>query len=113
MAIKNAYSYIDPKRKVLYRNFHEIGDKIKVVYLVEISASAHKIYVILFPNFEKTEVHIAEILPIKIAERLIAACNNVFDKFIDTMQIKFGKLLIAGFNTKVCFKGRSKSIATG
>jgi len=94
MAIKNSNTYIDPKRKVLYRNFHEIGDKVKIVYLVEISSNAHKIYVILFPNFEKTEVHIAEIIPIKIAERLISSCNNVFEKFIETMTVKFGKLMI-------------------
>ena len=47
---------IDPKRKVMYRNFHEIGECFKVVYLVEISRNDKKMFVILFPNYEKPDM---------------------------------------------------------
>ena len=40
---------IDQKRKVLYRNFHNISGHI---YLVEISRSKFKIFILVFPNFE-------------------------------------------------------------
>lgn len=43
---------IDPNRKVLYRNFHEIGKKFKVVYMVELSRTKTKFIIILFPNYE-------------------------------------------------------------
>ena len=40
---------IENKRKVLYRNFHQISRR---VYLVEISRNTKKIFILLFPNFE-------------------------------------------------------------
>ena len=50
MILKNHIAEgIDPKRKVLYRNFHSIDGKI---YLIEISRNALKVFMLLFPNFE-------------------------------------------------------------
>jgi hypothetical protein len=50
---------IDPKRKVLYRNFHNIEQKI---YLVEISRNPLKVFILLFPNFEAPDIFLHEIL---------------------------------------------------
>lgn len=59
---------IEPKRAVLYRNFHEISGKI---YLVEISRNKTKIFILLFENFENPTRHIAEVLLEKIALKLM------------------------------------------
>jgi hypothetical protein len=56
MFIKNpSFFNIDDKRKVMYRNFHEISG---VVYLCEISRNEKKVFVLLFPNFEKPDIFI-------------------------------------------------------
>ena len=55
---------IDPKRKVLYRNFHDIGG---IVYLIEISRNIHKVFILLFPNFEVPEIYLSEIIAEKKA----------------------------------------------
>lgn len=59
---------IEPKRTVLYRNFHEISGKI---YLVEISRSKTKIFFLLFENFENPSKYMAETLLEKIALKLM------------------------------------------
>ena len=65
MILKDGGLYgIDPKRKVLYRNFHEISG---TVYLIEISRNALKVFIILFPNFEVPEIYIYEIMQEKKA----------------------------------------------
>jgi len=48
---------IAPDRQVLYRNFHDISNKI---YLVEISRTARRVFFILFPNFEKPKIFLYE-----------------------------------------------------
>lgn len=50
---------IDMKRHVLYRNFHQIED---TVYLVEISRNPKKVFIILFPNFERPDENVQEVL---------------------------------------------------
>ena len=65
MPIKNFEAHgIDPKRKVLYRNFHDIQG---TVYLVEISRNALKVFILLFPNFEIPDIYLCEIMPEKKA----------------------------------------------
>lgn len=65
MPIKNfEINGIDPKRKVLYRNFHDVDGKI---YLVEISRNNIKVFILLFPNFEAPDIYISEIMPEKKA----------------------------------------------
>jgi len=65
MPIKNHEQMgIDPKRKVLYRNFHNIDG---TIYLVEISRNALKVFFLLFPNFEVPDILISEIMPEKKA----------------------------------------------
>lgn len=59
---------IEKKRKVLYRNFHNISGKI---YLVEISRNSKKIFILLFPNFETPEVYLHEVIAEKIASKLM------------------------------------------
>lgn len=50
---------IDIKRKVLYRNFHEIEG---TIYLVEISRNSLRVFILLFPNFEAPDIFIHEII---------------------------------------------------
>ena len=80
---------VKDKRKVLYRNFHAISGKI---YLVEISRSKLKIFVLLFENFENPNKYIAEVLLEKIAMKLMNDNGNMFENFIKQFYIKFGKL---------------------
>ena len=70
MYIKNpGFHNIDPKRKVMYRNFHEINN---VVYLCEISRAQKKVCILLFPNFEKSEIFIQEQMSEKIFTKILA-----------------------------------------
>lgn len=46
---------IDMTRQVLYRNFHLINE---VVYLVEISRNPKKVFILLFPNFERPDEYV-------------------------------------------------------
>jgi hypothetical protein len=47
---------IEPNRRVLYRNFHDIQGSI---YLVEISRNQKKIFILLFPNFELPDIYLS------------------------------------------------------
>jgi len=77
MQIKNfMVTGIDPKRKVLYRNFHDIDN---TIYLVEISRNALKVFVILFPNFEMPDLYLCQILHEKVAQKLMADSDNIFE----------------------------------
>lgn len=55
---------IDPKRKVLYRNFHDVSG---TIYLVEISRNALKVFILLFPNFEAPDIYLSETIAEKKA----------------------------------------------
>jgi hypothetical protein len=70
---------IKDKRKVLYRNFHKISGKI---YLVEISRSKLKVFVLLFENFEIPTNFIVEVLQEKVAHKLLQDNNNRFEHFV-------------------------------
>ena len=89
---------IEQSRQVLYRNFHQIQDHI---YLVEISRNPKKVFILLFPNFERPDEYMAEVLTDKQATKLMAECGNVFENFIQTFYVKFNKLQISGFHGKV------------
>jgi hypothetical protein len=52
MNIGFSFDGIEPTRRVLYRNFHDIDGQ---VYLVEISRNKKKVFVLLFPNFERPD----------------------------------------------------------
>ena len=96
MPIKNHdFHGIDPKRKVLYRNFHDIRG---TVYLVEISRNALKVFILLFPNFEIPDIFLSEIMPEKKAQKLMTDSNNMFEELISKFYVKYGKLQIAGFH---------------
>ena len=88
---------IEMSRQVLYRNFHQIDD---VVYLVEISRNPKKVYILLFPNFERPDEYIQEILTDKQATKLMSECGNIFENFIANFYVKFNKLQIKGFHGK-------------
>lgn len=60
---------VEKTRKVLYRNFHNISDR---VYLVEISRNTRKIFILLFPNFEQPENYLHEVLAEKVASKLMS-----------------------------------------
>lgn len=90
---------IQLKRHVLYRNFHQIPDDRNGmasghVFLVEISRSDKKVFILLFPNFETPEVFKCCRMTEKQATKLMGDCNNVFDDFIKLFFIKFEKLQI-------------------
>ena len=98
IAMKNhASNGIDVKRKVLYRNFHDVDGKI---YLVEISRNTHKVFIILFPNFEVPDIYIFEIMTEKQAQKLLKESSNVFQELIEKFHVKYGKLQIKGFHGK-------------
>lgn len=71
-----------------------------MVYLVEISRNPKKVFVLLFPNFERPDEYILEVLTDKQATKLMAESGNVFENFIANFYVKFGKLQIKGFHGK-------------
>jgi hypothetical protein len=85
-----------PTRKVLYRDFHEIGG---LTYLVEISKHKQKVFVHLFKNFEMPRINISQDLPIKVAMKLLKDCNNSFVRFVDLICVKYNKIVIKGYHT--------------
>ena len=89
---------IDMTRQVLYRNFHLISE---VVYLVEISRNPKKVFILLFPNFEKPEEYVQEVLTDKQATKLMSESGNIFENFIANFYVKFSKLQIKGYHGKV------------
>lgn len=89
---------IQTKRAVLYRNFHEISGK---VYLIEISRDKKKVFILMFENFEQPTKFIAEALSEKVASKLMNDNDNLFENLITTFTVKFEKLRIAGYHTKV------------
>lgn len=89
---------MDETRKVLYRNFHEISDN---CYLVEISRNKTKVFLCLFENYATPDVFIVECLPEKLAFSLMAKHNNLFENFIGSFYIAYGKLQIEGHHHKV------------
>lgn len=88
---------VEMKRQVLYRNFHQIGDQ---VYLVEISRNPKKVFILLFPNFERPDIYLSEVLTEKMAMRLMNESGNIFENFVGTFFVKFGKLQILGLARK-------------
>ena len=86
---------IDPKRKVLYRNFHNVDG---TIYLVEISRNQLKVFILLFPNFEAPDIFICEIMPEKKAQKLMTESDNMFEELVKKFHIKYGKLQIQGFH---------------
>ena len=54
----------------------------------------------LFPNFERPDEYIKEVLTEKIATKLMAESGNIFENFIANFYVKFGKLQIKGFHGK-------------
>lgn len=92
---------IEAKRQVLYRNFHQVGDKI---YLVEISRNPKKVFILLFPNFEKPEEFLSESMTEKQAVKLMNENGNIFENFVKQFYVKFGKLQIDGYHGKGGFR---------
>lgn len=70
---------IDPKRKVLYRNFHDISG---MIYLIEISRNAKRIFIVMFPNYERPEIFVCDTLSEKIFQKLLTDVNGIFDILI-------------------------------
>jgi hypothetical protein len=52
------------------------------VYLIEISRTKKKVFILLFENFENPSKYIAEVLLQKIAMKLMNDCGNLFENFI-------------------------------
>eukprot|EP00347_Sterkiella_histriomuscorum_P004050 403361935 len=89
---------IDQSRQVLYRNFHEVD---RQIFLVEISRDPKKVFVILFPNYEKPQhEHQIVVMAEKQAIKLMNENNNVFEEFVKRFYFHFGKFQIEGFHTK-------------
>ena len=101
---------IEMSRSVLYRNFHQIDE---TVYLVEVSRNPKKVFILLFPNFERPDEYIKEVLTDKQATKLMAECGNIFENFIANFYVKFGKLQIKGFHGKVSVPNFSRTVSPG
>jgi hypothetical protein len=96
MPLKNYAEHgIDPKRKVLYRNFHDVDG---VIYLVEISRNALKVFILLFPNFEAPDIFLFESMAEKKAQKLMTESNNMFEELVTKFHVKHGKLQIQGYH---------------
>ena len=90
MPIKNYdVHHIDPKWKVLYRNFDDIDG---TMYLVEISRNALKVFILLFPNFEAPDIYLCEIIAEKKAQKLMADSSNMFEELVKKFHVKYGRL---------------------
>jgi len=70
------------------------------VYLIEISRNPKKVFLLLFPNFESPEKHLAEVLPEKIAVKLMNESDNLFENFVSKLYIKFGRVQINGYHNR-------------
>jgi hypothetical protein len=99
---------IDPKRKVLYRNFHDVEG---TIYLVEISRNALKVFMLLFPNFEAPDIFIHEIIQEKKAQKLMLDSNNTFENLISKFRVVFGKLQILGYHGAALDPRRHKTVS--
>lgn len=80
---------IEAKRKVLYRNFHQVSAK---VYLIEISRTPKKVFFLMFPNFELPHEYLAEVMHEKVALKLMNDCDNNYENLVANFYVKFGKL---------------------
>jgi hypothetical protein len=107
MAIINDSTGVDRARRVLYRNFHDIA---RVVYLVEISKNEQKMFICLFPNFEKPALFISQVLSYKIGQKLLTDNLGVFENWISTFSIRYGKLWIEGYHGCGADPRKSKSV---
>ena len=54
----------------------------------------------MFPNFEKPDEYMHEQMTWKQADRLLKESGYVFENFVSTFYVKFGKLQIKGFHDK-------------
>jgi hypothetical protein len=79
MAVGYNEKGIEPKRKVLYRNFHQISG---IIYLVEISRTKMKVFYLIFPNFESPETYYDCVLPARVACKMMQDCGNSFESLI-------------------------------
>ena len=70
------------------------------MYLIEISRTKKKVFILLFENFENPNKYIAEVLLQKIAMKLMNDCGNLFENFIQKFFIKFGRLQIQGYHNR-------------
>lgn len=74
------------------------------MYLVEISQHKTKVFICLFENYSSPDEFIAESFSEKLAFALMAKHDNLFENFVQSFYITYGKLQIEGYNTKVVEK---------
>ena len=68
-------------------------------------------FILLFPNFERAEEYLKEILTDKQATKLMAECGNIFENFIANFYVKFGKLQITGFHGKLAIPTINRTVS--
>ena len=71
---------INPKRRVIYRQFHDIN---KTIFLVEICRSSKKILILLFPNYERPDLYICDTLPEAAFDRLLEDVDGSYNNLIN------------------------------
>ena len=49
-------------------------------------------FILLFPNFERPDEYLHEILTDKQATKLMSDCGNIFESFIQNFYVKYSKL---------------------
>ena len=57
-----------------------------------------KLVIVLFKEYLSPKNFIAEVLPLKVGLKLMADHDNLFEKFLENCQVKFGRLQIPGFS---------------
>ena len=51
-----------------------------------------KLVIVLFKEYLSPKNFIAEVLPLKVGLKLMADHDNLFEKFLENCQVKFGRL---------------------
>lgn len=60
--------------------------------MVEISKMKTKIVVVLFEDYVVPKNFIAEVIPLKIALKIMNGQNNLYENFVNSLFVKFGRL---------------------
>ena len=91
---------INPKRKVIYRKFHDIN---QTIFLIEIcKSSKQNIVILLFPNFERPDLYICDTMPEAAFEKLLDDFNGSYNNLINkNFGIRSGRLFIKGYHGQI------------
>ena len=67
-------------------------------------------FICLFPNFEKPNLMISQILSEKIGQKLLTDNLGIFENWIASFTVRFGKLWIEGYHGNGVDPRKAKSV---